>query len=237
MIHRWSRMSRTARIGLIAATVFTLILLLAAGSQLAGGPDNRTETAGSPADPTSEPTASSDLPTNEPRPTTSPEPSHTSDSESLPELPDTSDPDEYAAAVAEVVLGLNPRDHARADYLELLLGEIRDDVSSEDRERVGPVIESWLPEEFQWQRQRDYGQVHTFTAESVWVPEVIEDSTDDIPAEYQVRTVAGTQTTAFLDEDDRVAKSATPRLITVISYCPTSGEPCALLSIPQEVQR
>ncbi|RIQ29143.1 hypothetical protein [Jiangella rhizosphaerae] len=148
----------------------------------------------------------------------------------------TDSPDEYAARVAEIVLGTNPRDHARDDYLTLLLGEVSDEAVGESRERIEPVIAAALPDDYQWLRQRDYGQVNTFEVEHVWEPEVVDDVRDRIPEGYAVRTVAGTQTTRFTDENGDRASSSTPRLLTVFTFCPSDGT-CSLVSIPQEVLR
>jgi hypothetical protein len=154
----------------------------------------------------------------------------------LPALPATRSPDEYVIAIAEIVFGLNTRDHSRQDYVDLLLGQISDEAVGGDRDRIEPVTAAWIPDEYQWSRQRDDRQVSRFSAEHVWVPSEVQHAADQIPAAYRVRTVAGTQTAEFLDENGHTSKTTMPRLLTVVAYCPDAGV-CSLLSIAKQVLR
>ncbi|WP_157741119.1 hypothetical protein [Jiangella sp. DSM 45060] len=223
-------MPATARWGTGALAVLLLVVLvlgLLSGGTSDSGPDPgaQHEVPGTPSTGTSAPTPS--LQPTEPtaQPTSPPD-----------GVADTDSPDEYAASVAELVLGTNPRDHARDDYLALLLGEVSDEAVGESRVRIEPVIAAALPDDYQWLRQRDYGQVNTFEVEHVWEPDVVDDVRDRIPDGYAVRTVAGTQTTRFNAENGDRASSSTPRLLTVFSFCPPGGT-CSLVGIPQEVLR
>ncbi|PSL08181.1 hypothetical protein CLV30_101148 [Haloactinopolyspora alba] len=234
---RWTEQSGTAKWGVGAGAAALLVVLVlgwlsdgpTAGSPTGDdAPGKAARTSGAPTGPD---------PTPAPSRSSSPEPSATTGPGSRLKRPaDTSSPEEYAASIARIVLGTNPRDHARDDYLAVLLGEVTDEAVGESRDRVEPVITSALPDEYQWLRQRDHGQVNTFTVEHVWEPDAVDGARDEIPDGYAVRTVAGTQTTRFVGENGKPATSSTPRLITVIAYCPDGGT-CALVSIPQEVIR
>lgn len=227
---RWAALPATARWG--TGGVAALLLIVLALGLFSGGTSDSDQGAGDqPEEPVTPTTGTvapppSRQPTEPPAPPTSP----------LDGVASTDSPDEYSVSVAEIVLGTNPRDHARDDYLALLLGEVSDEAIGESRDRIEPVIALALPDDYQWLRQRDYGQVNTFEVEHVWEPDVVDDVRARIPDGYAVRTVAGTQTTRFTDENGDRASSSTPRLLTVFSFC-RSGGTCSLVSIPQEVLR
>jgi hypothetical protein len=224
---RWSALPTTAQWG-TGAVAALLLVVLVLGLVSGGAADSGTGADDRPKVPGATPTGS---PSPSPASTESPEPTSP-----LADVAVADSPDEYAASIAEIVLGTNPRDHARDDYLDLLLGEVSDEAVGESRERIEPVIAATLPDDYQWLRQRDYDQVNTFEVEHVWEPDVVDDVRDRIPDGYTVRTVAGTQTTRFTDENGDRASSATSRLLTVFSFCPPSGT-CSLAGIPQEVLR
>lgn len=224
---RWSALPAAARWGIGMTSVFLVLVLVL--SLLSGASSDKPGAGGGDGDASkAAPSADAAEPSEAPS---------ESESTSALDAPSaTSSADTYAASIARIVLGTKPRDHDRDDYIALLLGEVSAEAVGESRERIEPVIESAIPDDYQWLRQRDFGQVNAFRVEHVWEPDAVDEVREDIPDGYDVRTVAGTQKTLFIDENGDRARSSTPRLLTVFAYCPDSGS-CSLVSIPQEVIR
>ncbi len=222
---RWSALPAAARWGIGMTSVFLVLVLVL--SLLSGASSDNSHSGDGDGN------VSKAAP---PVGTTEPSEDATASGSPLDAPPATPSANTYAASIARIVLGTKPRDHDRDDYIALLLGEVSAEAVGESRERIEPVIESAIPDDYQWLRQRDFGQVNAFRVEHVWEPDAVDEVREDIPDGYDVRTVAGTQKTLFIDENGDRARSSTPRLLTVFAYCPDSGS-CSLVSIPQEVIR
>lgn len=180
---------------------------------------------------TPSPSAANAAAAQRPTPTTSPSLSE----QPLHGLPSARDPDEYAAAVAELVLGMDPAEHPAEWYRQVLVDELDRDVLAEDFERLRAVTLSWVPDEATWRRQSDVEPQTSFEVRDVSEPDR-RVFADKAPEGHEVRTVVGTQRVSYLTENGERAAHTQKRELSVWMFCPPD-QPCSLVSVPREVLR
>ena len=154
----------------------------------------------------------------------------------LPALPRTTSPNTYASAVAEIVLGPDQRDRTRERYRGVLVGAMWDGVPGQDRPHVEAGIDRWLPNESDWSRLHDSAQTAEFTVDQVWEPDEAKKAEPPAGAGIAVRTIAGTQTVEFVNQQGERESTSRPKLVTVIVVC-ARGETCALGGLAAAVKR
>ena len=142
----------------------------------------------------------------------------------LPALPATSDPDEYAVAVAAVVFGLDTRDAGPEDYRALLMAEADPQMSSRGRGDLERMVAERIPTAEQWQRMRANAQWSQWQTEDVWQPGAWDEVITSGQAEpgWAVRNVLGHQTVHF-DDAGQERETARERTITIGMRCPAPG--------------
>lgn len=150
-------------------------------------------------------------------------------------LPDTKDPDVYAEAIAELVLGLSPATAYIRGYRDVLLGAIDRDVVGDDYDRLVAVTGRWIPDEATWNRQAKQRLRSDFEVESVVEPEQDVFAGDARPG-YEVRTVSGEQTIRYEDENGDEVRDARARSVTVWVHC-SGDRNCSLVAVPEEALR
>lgn len=196
---------RLAVAGLVAVAVLALIgiTLLA----VSGGSDEASQRSAS--DPLAPP-----APSAEPSDATAtPAP--------LPHLPRTSNPAEYASAVAGVVFGLDTTLAGPGDYRALLMAEADPQMSPRGQADLERMIGERIPDPELWQRMRSNGQWSAWATQDVWQPGIWDDVLTSGQAEpgWALRNVIGTQTTHFRDAgQDR--ETSRERTITIGMRCP-----------------
>lgn len=151
--------------------------------------------------------------------------------------PATGDADEYASAVAEVMLGMDQRNHAPADYWDWLRAA-RDPQATQvipamTQESFDDAIAQRIPTDAMWQQMQDSKQWAAFSVENVWEPQYIRDkyATGSAPPGALMRNVAGTQTLHFVDENGEQAQRLQTRTISVLMACAPVYDECRLLAV------
>lgn len=142
----------------------------------------------------------------------------------LSTLPETSDPDQYAAAVAAVVFSLDTRDVGPDDYRALLMSEADPQMSSRGRSDLERMVAERIPAPELWQRMRTNAQWSAWHTEDVWQPGAWDEVVTSGQAEpgWAIRNVLGQQTTHFRDgAQDR--ETSRERTITIGMRCPAAG--------------
>ncbi len=142
----------------------------------------------------------------------------------LPPLPVTSDPDDYAAAVAGVVFGQDTRNTGPEDYRALLMAQADPMMSPRGRADLERMVAERIPAPELWARMRANAQWSQWTTEDVWQPGAWDEVITSGEAEpgWAVRNVLGQQTTHFLDGETSRSTSR-ERTITVGMRCPAPG--------------
>ncbi|MFW6034188.1 MAG: hypothetical protein ACOC9R_03550 [bacterium] len=156
----------------------------------------------------------------------------------LPPLPDSDDPDTYAEAVATVLFGMDPANHAPADYEALFAAALWDEITPEDRTRIMATIARRIPTVDMWEQMRSVEQTAEFDVELVWEPRLAREHTSrgDWPDGWTMRTVSGTQTDRWRAPGEQAQSSARPVAVTVAMACPPAASPCALIGILPHVE-
>jgi len=97
----------------------------------------------------------------------------------LPRLPATGDAEEYAAAVAAVLFGMDQRTYTGADYVDLFTSarspravELIPEFT--DAAFLAAVGER-IPDDYMWQRMRDSDQWASYEPTQVWEPDYIRE--------------------------------------------------------------
>ena len=150
-------------------------------------------------------------------------------------LPVTSDPDAFAAAVAEFVLGMDPARRAPRTYRDALSDALDRDVLGDDYDRLRSATLAWIPDDVTWRRQADLEQLASFRTKDVVEPDRAIFS-GDAPQGHEVRTINGLQEIGYLAEDGSRASHTQARALSVWMFCPP-GDVCGLVAIPGEVLR
>lgn len=155
--------------------------------------------------------------------------------------PATGDADEYSVAVAEVMLGMDQRDHSPSDYWAWVR-DARDPDSTDvipamTEASFESAVAQRIPTEAMWRQMQDSGQWAEFETENVWEPQYIRDkyASGAAPAGALMRNVAGTQTLHFIDEDGEPASREQTRTISILMACAPIYDECRLLAISSGV--
>ena len=158
-----------------------------------------------------------------PSPTVEP-PATTPAPPGLPTLPRTSDPDEYATAVAVAVFAHDTAAADPQDYRALLMAEADPQMTSRGMADLERMVAERIPTPEQWQRMRANDQWSQWQTEDVWQPGAWDEVVTSGQAEpgWAVRNVLGVQTTHFLDEGQERSTSR-ERTVTIGMRCPASG--------------
>jgi hypothetical protein len=148
----------------------------------------------------------------------------------LPALPDTDDPDVYAAAVAEVLFGMDYANHTPDDYEALFDAALWDQIVEPDRARIRTIISRRIPTADMWAQMRLIEQASEFEVELVWEPRTGRDHREagDWPGGVVLRNVSGTQTETWQAPGEDRASSSRPVAVTVAVVCPPASSPCRL---------
>jgi hypothetical protein len=239
----WLSRHRRARAALLVATGATVGLVLLAfvlvgidrlGGETGAGPDvsglrpsptDRSSPAASPVRP------SPDVEPDEPVSADPP-------SAPLPEPPETNDPDTYAAAIAEVLLGMDYANHEPRDYEWFFEDAVWDEIGPGDIARILTTISRRIPTMDMWEQMRSIEQTSEFEVELVWEPRLARThrSQGDWPDGWSMRTVSGTQTESWDAPDEDQATSTRPAAVTVAMACPPAASPCRLIGIGPHVE-
>ena len=139
----------------------------------------------------------------------------------LPQVPVTSDPDAYAAAVAGIVFGFDTTSAGPTNYRALLMAEADPQMSPRGRADLERMVAERIPEPELWDRMRSNGQRSAWTTQDVWQPGTWDEVVTSGQAEpgWALRNVLGHQTTHFRDSgQDR--ETSRERTLTIGMRCP-----------------
>jgi hypothetical protein len=156
----------------------------------------------------------------------------------LPDLPDTNDPDVYAAAVAKALFGMDYANHTPDDYEAFFDAALWDEIVPDARARIMATISRRIPTADMWEQMRSIEQTAEFEVELVWEPRTGRDHREagDWPDGVVLRNVSGTRTEAWHAPDEDIQSSARQVAVTVGVACPPASSPCRLLSIQPNVE-
>lgn len=217
-------------IGGVALVMIAIVLAITAGRDRATGEPPPSQVGG-----TSEPTPHASLPTDaESGPAVADD-----EPAGLQRLPDTDDPDVYAAAVTAA---LHSMDHAReraADYEALFAAALWDEIAPDSREAILAAIYARIPDERMWQQQAAVSQRAVFELDEVWEPRLGQQGREQQwwPPGVVVRTVTGTVTEAWQPPDTNKPQSSSRSVaLTVVAACPPAASPCRLVGIQPSVE-
>ena len=161
-----------------------------------------------------------------------------SEREPLPPLPDTDDPDEYTAAVAKVVFGMNYRRHDPAAYEDLFRAALWPEIAPDAQDAIMAAISRRIPTPDMWAQMHTVRQTSKFTVDLVWEPRSGRDfrETGGGPEGVVLRTVSGTQTETWRGENDDTHTTRRPTAVTVTVVCAPAASPCRLIGIQPNVE-
>lgn len=139
-------------------------------------------------------------------------------------IPATSDPDDYARAIAGVVFGMDTRRLEPGDYRDTLMGEADPSLSATGRADLARMLTERIPTTEQWARMRANQQWSAWVNLDVHVPGSWEQVVISGQAEpgWAFRNVSGAQTTHYL-EDGATRTTSRERTITIGMRCPAAG--------------
>lgn len=144
--------------------------------------------------------------------------------DSLSLLPDTSNPDEYAAAIASAVFAQDTVNADPEDYRARLMVEADPHMSPRGRSDLERMVAQRIPSPEQWQRMRRNSQWSQWETEDVWQPGAWDEVVTSGQAEpgWVVRNVLGQQTVHFVD-GSRARETSRERTLTIGMRCPAPG--------------
>jgi hypothetical protein len=156
----------------------------------------------------------------------------------LPPMPDTDDPDTYAAGVAEVMFGMDHANHGPGDYEAYFAAALWDEIVPDDRARIMATIARRIPTVDMWEQMRSVDQAAEFDAELVWEPRSARTHRErgDWPDGWAMRTVSGTQTETWRAPGEPAQSSTRPVAVTVAMACPPAASQCALIGVLPHVE-
>ena len=136
----------------------------------------------------------------------------------------TSDPNQYAVAVAAVVFGLDTTAADPNDYRALLIAEADPQMSPRGRADLERMVAERIPAPELWERMRANEQWSQWQADDVWQPGAWDEVVTSGQAEpgWAVRNVLGQQTTHFRDGGS-MRSTSRERTITIGMRCPAPG--------------
>lgn len=144
--------------------------------------------------------------------------------DSLSLLPDTSNPDEYAAAIAGAVFAQDTVNADPEDYRARLMVEADPQMSPRGRSDLERMVAQRIPSPEQWQRMRRNSQWSQWETEDVWQPGAWDEVVTSGQAEpgWDVRNVLGQQTVHFVD-GSQARETSRERTLTIGMRCPAPG--------------
>lgn len=155
----------------------------------------------------------------------------------LPRLPVTGDAEEYAAAVAAVLFGMDHRSYTGADYVDLFTsarspraaGLIPEFTDAAFLAAVGERI----PDDYMWQRMRDSDQWASYEPSQVWEPDYIREkrANGELPEGVAGLNVTGTQVIHYLDENSQPAVRERAQSVSLLLACEPVHPACRLVAI------
>jgi hypothetical protein len=153
-------------------------------------------------------------------------------------LPDSDDPAVYAAAVADVLFGMDHASYEPGDYEAFFAAALWKEIVPDDRARIMATISRRIPTAEMWEQMRSVEQSAEFDVELVWEPRTARTHRDrgDWPNGWMMRTVSGTQTDTWRSPDDGTQTSTRPVAVTVAMACPPATTPCRLIGILPHVE-
>jgi hypothetical protein len=243
-VTEWLSTHRKARVALLVgagATIGSLLLaFVLVGIDRAAGADQADVGPNTPVAPTAVDESRPSWPTSSSRPSPDSEDPAAVDQPiaALPTLPDTSDPDAYAAAVAETLFGMDYTNVGPEDYERLLADALWPDVVAEDRSRIIATISRRIPTPDMWEQMRSIQQTAVFDVELVWEPRAGRQGRDEQwwPDGVVLRNVSGTQTETWRASDGSMQSSTREVAVTVGVACAPPASLCRLLSIQPNVE-
>jgi hypothetical protein len=148
-------------------------------------------------------------------------------------LPSTDDPDVFAAAVAEVLFGMDYANNEPDDYEAFFADAVWDEINPDDSARILTTINRRIPTVDMWEQMRSIEQTSEFGVELVWEPRAGRDHREagDWPDGVVTRNVSGTQTETWQTTDEDVQTSTREVAVTVAMACPPATSPCQLVGI------
>lgn len=164
--------------------------------------------------------------------------SKSKETEALPPLPDTDDPDDYAAAVAAALFGMDYRDHDPAAHEHLFRQALWPQINAEAQDAIMSAISRRIPTPDMWEQLRSVKQTSTFTPDLVWEPRAGRDGREakQWPPGVVMRTVSGTRTETWRDQVGETQTTRTETVVTVTIVCEPSSAPCRLIGIQPSVE-
>lgn len=143
---------------------------------------------------------------------------------SLGLLPETSNPNEYAAAVAGAVFAQDTVNADPEDYRARLMVEADPQMSPRGRSDLERMVAERIPSPEQWQRMRRNSQWSRWETEDVWQPGAWDEVVTSGQAEpgWVVRNVLGQQTVHFVD-GSQARETSRERTLTIGMRCPAPG--------------
>jgi hypothetical protein len=156
----------------------------------------------------------------------------------LPPLPDSDDPAVYAAAVADVLFGMDHSHHGPGDYEAFFAAALWKEIVSDDRARIMATISRRIPTAEMWEQMRSVEQSAEFDVELVWEPRTARTHRNrgDWPDGWVMRTVSGIQTDTWRVPGEDTQTSTRPVAVTVAMACPPAATPCRLIGILPHVE-
>ena len=155
----------------------------------------------------------------------------------LPRLPVTADAEEYAAAVAAVLFGMDHRTYTGADYVEFftaarspraveLIPEFTD-------EAFLAAVGERIPDDYMWQRMRDSDQWASYEPTQVWEPDYIREkrANGELPEGVAGLNVTGTQVIHYLDENGQPTVRERAQWVSLLLACEPVHPACRLVAI------
>jgi hypothetical protein len=228
-------------VGLVAGLVLFAFILVGvdrATSETARDTDIDTMPPSTASSPATEPPSPS-LPVGPARsPLSTDRPEDGQAASPLPDLPDTDDPDVYAAAVAEVLFGMDYANHSPDDYEAFFEAALWDEIVADARERIMATISQRIPTVDMWEQMRSIEQTAEFEVELVWEPRLGRQGREEQrwPDGMLLRNVSGTQTESWRAPDEETETSTRPLAVTLTITCLPPESPCRLVGIQPNVE-
>ena len=234
------RRLRPVLLAAAVALVGLVVALALGGSDLPEGVDRGTESRQDEPPPVD--AAESPAPPEAGSPPPPPEdddaPTNDAAGSPLPPLPDSDDPAVYAAAVADVLFGMDHASYEPGDYEAFFAAALWGEIVPDDRARIMATISRRIPTAEMWEQMRSVEQSAEFDVELVWEPRTARTHRDrgDWPDGWEMRTVSGTQTETWRPPGEQTQTSTRPVAVTVVVVCAPSASPCRLVGVQPTVE-
>jgi len=224
----------------VALVGLVVVSFALGGSDLPEGVDRGTESRQHeppPADAAESP-APSEAGSPPPRPMGDDALTNDEEGSPLPPLPDGDDPEVYAAAVAEVLFGMDHANYEPGDYEAFFEAAVWGEIVPDDRARIMATISRRIATAEIWEQMRSVEQSAEFDAELVWEPRTARTHRErgDWPDGWEMRTVSGIQTDTWRVPGEDTQSSTRPVAVTVAMACPPATTACRLIGILPHVE-